>query len=172
MIHWSELEVEFDPVTHEPISGEIVFSHVDDKTNEVRHFAVERIERRLKTMDVLPPVIEIPIDPIFAVFAIRARGVEQHRLERVTPQDICNYPIMLARIPEVGRDSAEIDGLIIDGIHRYVKAAMMGWKSIRAYLMEREFWEEYLIDIPEIEEDTRRKMEGQAKGVPIDSRIP
>lgn len=171
MIHWSELEMVFGP-NGEPISGEIVFSHVDDITNDVRHFAVDRLAKYLTTCAVPPPIIEIPIDPVFAIAALRVRGVEQHRLIRVSALDICNYPIMLARIPGVGRDSEKIEGLIIDGIHRYCKAAFYGWTSIRAYLLEPDLWEQYLVDIPEIADDTRRKMEGQARGVPIDSRIP
>lgn len=169
MIDWRDLRVQYENGV--PVSGEIVFSHVDDRTGEVRHFATERIQRDINAGLLRPKEILADINPVFALAAVTIRGVERHRLDRVTAQDICNYPIMMAHIPGVGRDDPAREHLMIDGTHRYVKASFLGWKSIRAYELEPEMWEPYLVNVPEIDDFTREQMAAQARGVPIDSRI-
>ena len=171
MIDWRTLNVVYKD--GEPVSGEIVFSHVDDKTGEVRHFAVERLCKYLETCAAPPPIITFPIDQQFAKYAYTLRRVEMHRLKRIMadPAQIAAYPIMLAHMPGVARDT-QGEHLVIDGIHRYVAAAVLGWSELRGYEMPPELWEQYLIDIPEILDRTREKLAGQAMGVPIDSHIP
>lgn len=153
-----------------PISGEIVFSHVDDRTNVVRHFAIERIVKHVERMAVRPPIITFPIDPVFAMYAVTGRGIEQHRLKRITAQDLIQYPIMLAHMPGVARD-VQGEHLIIDGNHRYVAAAMMGWKELHGYELPPALWEEFLVNIPEeLNDFQRERLLDQAKN-PIDSHI-
>lgn len=168
VIDWRDLRIEFDE-NGVPKTGEIVFSHVDDKTDEVRHFAVERIEKWLRTRTDIP-IIRTRIDPIFAMFAVKYRGVEQHRFARITKRQIKTNPIVLAHMPGIGRDTTG-EHLMIDGTHRYCKAAMLGMEHIHAYELQPEHWEPFLIDIPEMDSFTREQMIGQANGVPIDSRI-
>ena len=178
MIPWQDLSIEFDK-DGVPVSGEIVFSHVDDVDGTVRHFAIERILNWIKAAPPhkLPPIIECPVDPTFAMAAMTVRGIEPHRLARVTLQDILHYPIIVAHAPGFGRDmrsSASAPGgehLIIDGSHRYCKAWLMGLKSLPAYEVEPDFWMEYLVDIPEMDDFTREQMADQAMGKTIDSRI-
>lgn len=169
MIDWRDLRIKFDPTTGRPISSEIVFSHVDDKTNEVRHFAVERIEKWLRTRSDIP-IIRVPIDYVFAQFAFTYRGIEQHRFERITKRQIKTNPIVLAHMPGVGRDTTG-EHLMIDGTHRYCKAAMLGMEHIHAYELQPEHWEPFLVHVPELDNLTREQMIGQANGIPIDSRI-
>lgn len=169
MIPWQELRLEFDD-RGIPISGEIVFSHVDNKTGQVRHFAVERINRDIAKMGTPPPIIQCPIDPTFVMFAMQHRGVEAHRWNRITPQDVCNYPILLAYMPGVGIDTPD-QHLIIDGIHRYTRAAHWGWTHLPAYELPEEFWEPYLIDIPQELNDFERERLNNQHVNPIDSRI-
>jgi hypothetical protein len=172
MIHWSELRVVYD-AQGRPISGEVCFSHVDDVTGDVRHFAVERIERDIRNGTLNLPIVETPINDTFARFSFTQRGVEKHRIIRLltTPTEISHYPVVFAHFPGVGRDVPDSEYLMIDGAHRYCASAVLGWKSIRGYVMEPEQWEPYLIDIPEIAEQTRAKMDAQARGVPIDSNL-
>lgn len=171
MIHWSQLNVVYENGI--PVSGEVVFSHVDDKTGEVRHFAVERIQRDINNGKLTLPIIETPIDETFARFSFTQRGVEKHRIMRLltTPTEISHYPVVFIHFPGVGRDIPESEYLMIDGAHRYCASAVLGWKTIRGYVMEPEQWEPYLIDIPDIAETTRAKMAAQAMGVPIDSHL-
>lgn len=169
MIDWTELRVDFENGVM--VGGEIVFSHVDDVTGEVRHFAVERIAKDIEKMAVPPPIIEVPIDQTFAQFCIRARGVEPHRWNRITPQDVCHYPILMAVMPGVGRDTKD-SHLIIDGIHRYTRAAAWGWPSVRGYELQPEFWQQYLVRVPdEVNRQQAVELEAQKYGHKIDSRI-
>jgi hypothetical protein len=170
MIDWTEMRVEYDAQGN-PISGEVVFSHVDDKTGEVRHFAVERLNKHIERMAVPPKRLEVKIDYQFAAFAITRRGIEPHRFERITPADIAQYPILLAHMPGVGRDTPD-NHLIIDGSHRYVKAATLGWKTIPAYELPEELWKEFLIRIPEELVAVDRDRLSNQHINPIDSRIP
>lgn len=171
MIHWSELRVEFGP-NKEPISGEVVFSHVD-KTSEVRHFAVERIQKDIEHGLLVLPIIETQIDLLFASFSITHRGVEPHRLRRLmaTPTEISHYPVVFAHIPGVGRDVREGEYLMIDGAHRYCASSLLGWPTIRGYVMSPAQWGPYLIYIPEIADKTRMQMAAQAAGVHIHSHL-
>lgn len=168
MIHWTELDIEFDAAGN-PIRGEICFSHVDDKDGTVRHFAIDRINRELERMAALPQIIEFPIDPVFAAFAMQHRGVEMHRWNRITPMDVAAYPILLAKMPGVGRDTPD-SHLIIDGIHRYTRAASWGWQTMRGYELPEEFWSRFLIELPEDFYDKERLTNQHVN--PIDSHIP
>lgn len=170
MIDWTELSVKFaDDGT--PISGEIVFSHVDAHEGVLRHFAIERIVRDITNGKITPQEILVPIDPKFAMYAKVHRGVEDHRLFRVTPADICNYPIVFAHFPGLGVDAEE--HLLIDGHHRYVRAWGFGWSHIRGYSLPKDVWEEYLVYVPEEVLSSKSKKEAllNQHNVPIDSRI-
>lgn len=169
MIPWQDLRLDFDD-KGSLVSSEIVFSHVDNKTGKVRHFAVERIERDIRKLGTPPPIIQCPIDKHFATYAMQHRGIEAHRWNRITPQDVCNFPILLAHFPGVGIDTAG-EHLIIDGIHRYTRAAHWGWTHVPAYELRPEFWGPYLIDIPEQLNDWERERLNNQHVNPIDSRI-
>lgn len=171
MIHWTELRVDQDPVTGEFVGGEIVFSHVDDKTGVVRHFAIERIVADIPKMETPPPVIVFPTDLNFARFMLAQRGIEPHRYDRITPQDVIAYPIIMAKMPGVGRDTPD-DHLIIDGNHRYCKAVLQwGWKEMQAYELSEDIWSKYLVSVPDwLNEKSREDLANQHVK-PINSRI-
>lgn len=170
MLDWRDLRVEYGPDGVTPVSGEIVFSHVDSGEGVMRHFLVERIERDLRNGTLTPEIIEFELDPNFALYANVHRGVEPHRLARITPADLCHYPVVMAYFPEIGKDIPE--HLLIDGHHRYVKAWSLGWKTLRAYVLPREVWEErYLVHIPEWMIEGKKDELLNQHNVPIDSRI-
>ncbi len=150
---------------------EICFSHVDPVEGTVRHFAVDRIGKAIALGQMKPEILEFPIDPMFAVYAMQHRGIEQHRFQRITPQEIAHYPLVLAHIPGVGKDTKG-SHLIIDGSHRYCRAFQMGWKTLRGYELTTEMWEPYLINIPEelCTLDKERLLNQHIN--PIDSHIP
>lgn len=169
MIHWSELRVDWG-ADGKPVGGEITFSHEDDVTGKVRHFAVERMVKWVNEHPMERYII--PIDPIFAKFAFTCRGVEMHRLTRITPADVAAYPIIMVRSEEFGRDDRGTATLMVDGTHRYCAAAAWGWKEIPAYIFEEGEWERFLIDVPDfINEHTSERLTAQKHGTPIDSRI-
>jgi len=169
MIHFTDLRVQFaDDDT--PISGEIVFSHHDPLDDTVRHFAIERICTQIERGGLKPPIVEVPIDPNFAAGAMVFRGVEQHRFERITPVDMAHYPLVVAHMPGTARDfPGEL--LLIDGSHRYCKAWMLGWKTLRAYVLEPEEWEKFLVWVPDAYNDIQRERLSNQHINPMNSRI-
>ena len=170
MIPWTDLHIEFDDEGNVS-STEICFSHVDDIDGTVRHFAIDRIVKAITLGQMTPRILEFPIDPMFAVYAMQHRGIEQHRFQRITPQDVAHYPVVLAHMPGVGKDT-QGNHLIIDGSHRYCRAFQLGWKTLRGYELSPAMWEPFLIDIPEeLCTLDRERLQNQHIN-PIDSHIP
>lgn len=122
------------------LTGEVIFTHVDDHTGEAMHFAIDRLNKYINERGA--ERIRAGIDMEFAATMPVRRGLEQHRLDRITVEDILVYPILLAHIPE------REEHLIIDGSHRYFKASTMGWPEIPAYVLEPDVWRNFLIDFP------------------------
>jgi len=170
MIEWTDLDltVDGDGNLH---STETAFSHVDNETGEVRHFAVTRIEKWLRTATQVP-IIRVPIDMPFARYCMVHRGVEKHRYDRITKRQIMANPVIVARIPGVGKDAELEEHLIIDGAHRYCKAAHhFRMNSVLGYELQPYQWEPFLIRVPDaIDERTARELRHQDVN-PIDSRI-
>lgn len=169
MLDFRDLKVIWDEQGN-PVSGEIVFSHVDSSEGVMRHFLVERIERDLRNGVLVPEIVEVPIDPKFAAYAHVHRGVEAHRLARISVLDLAHYPVVYVHFPVIGRDIE--DHLLIDGHHRYVRAWMLGWKTLRAYVLPQAVWEDrYLVHVPEeLLLNKKEELLNQHKK-PIDSRI-
>lgn len=167
MIPWYDLKMEFRD--GQPYSGEIVFSHVDDATGETRIFAVERIAKHVAIHGAKR--ITVPINPAFAMYLPRHRGLEKHRLARITPQDLIDYPILLAHMPGIAHDHDE--HLVVDGSHRYFFAFTLGWKEMPGFEVPKEVWEQYLVDVPqEVLDMERENLRGQCEeGKPINSHI-
>lgn len=173
MIDWTQLKAKFDDDGN-VISGEVVFSHVDDGDGVLRHYAIDRIVNYIEHAPVRPEIIEFQIDAVWAAFALTHRGVERHRLERITPADLAHYPIIMAHHPDgKGRPDHQGQHMVIDGHHRYCKAAMLGWRTLRAYVLPPELWEQYLIYIPEEVLSAQSKKDAllNQHNVPIDSHI-
>lgn len=143
MIDWTELHMTFD-AQGKPVGGEVTFTHVDPETEEVRFFAVDRIAKHIAQNGAKRMVI--PIEPAFAHFLPRYRGLEHHRLARLTPQDVIDYPVMLAHMPGIANDSDE--HLLIDGSHRYFYAWTLGWTELPAYEVPTDVWERFLVRFP------------------------
>jgi hypothetical protein len=98
------------------------------------------------------PVTTVAIDFEFAKFSLDYRGVERHRLERITTRDLVKYPVTMC---EWGDGSH----LLVDGTHRYVRAALWGRTRIRARLVPITFWKEYeIVDAPPLPEHILLKM--------------
>jgi hypothetical protein len=168
MIPLNDLKMEFDEHGH-AISGEVVFTHVDDKTGEVRHFAVERIAAWL-SMQTRIPIIKVKLDPVFAHWAMTRRGIEMHRFTRISKRIVKANPIVFAHMPGIARD-ADGEHLIIDGNHRYCRAVYFGETHIRGYVLEPEHWEPFLVDVPAIFDEFQRDRIERQDVDPIDSRI-
>jgi len=162
MIDWTELDIRIEP-DGAIVSDEIIFTHVAPATRKVTHFAVSRLEAHLRAHPVEMARVAMNYD--FARDAIVNRGIEEHRLKRITRRIIKTNPVIFAY------DPLDDTHLLIDGSHRYVKAAMLGMDHIIGYIVEPDLWQQYVVRFPEkLDDISRRDIENQwAK--PIDSRI-
>lgn len=125
-----------DPYDTKP--DELGFSWVDNN-GKYHCWMTERMERyAARHMD---PAI-VSIDYEHALWVMQHNGLEKHRLLRLTPQVIAQKPIINIEMP---------DGTykIVDGSHRYVRAAMLGWKEIPSYLFPIALADDFKVDIPD-----------------------
>jgi hypothetical protein len=124
--------------------GEEMFTHIDDTTDPPRQmsFAVDRIFAKCEA-EKLEPVF-VPIDLSFVEYLCKFRGVELPRVFRLTDQDRIK-PVLLIKYPYLSAlNSTEY--LLIDGCHRYVRAALDERTLLLAYVIEeRAFWEPFLV---------------------------
>ena len=121
---------------------EALFTWIDPDTHEQLTFAVDRLVAAVAALEI----VLVPVDQEVAERYRRERGIEQHRLQRMTP-DALQQPICLATMPDGTH-------LMIDGHHRYVYAASIQAHSIQAHLIPEETWKECLItDMPHLSEE-------------------
>lgn len=123
MIHIKELS-----------EGEKTYTHQDDKTGEYRIFAVDRMALWIEAHSLEVLKVKFLPDAAFAKFVLENRGIEPHRLLRC---DI-SFPITLLLM-------SDDTHLIVDGNHRYVKAAMVG-AELKANMLIKEQWEQFLVE--------------------------
>jgi hypothetical protein len=125
-----------DPYTLGP--RELGFSWVD--SNGWYHcWMTERMKRFAEKSG--KEVVTAPMDFEYAQWCLKHNGIEKHRLERITPQVIAQIPVIYV---ELGDGTHKL----VDGNHRYVKAATLGWRELPAYLFTVEQSNEFKLDIP------------------------
>jgi hypothetical protein len=140
---------------------EEVFTHVNDASPHTQlTFAVERIYAKC-IADGLQQYL-VPVERSNVEYMVRYRGIETHRLLRLTLDDLVK-PVLFVRY-EHGTGTESGSYLLIDGCHRYVKHALEGRSHIHAYVIEdREFWEPFLVD--GVEPETLESLLGRPSGL-------
>jgi len=119
--------------------NEITFTHEDDSTKELTTFAVERIAEYIKSNSGLQKY-RIPVDLVHAEFIARNRGIEKHRLVRLLALDASEVnPIIVLAMPDGTH-------LIVDGNHRYLRAALREEPYVIANILERKDWEQFVVE--------------------------
>lgn len=117
-------------------AGAVVFTHIDEHTQVETVFSVTHLWMAVRTAVAtgkLEPT-RIRVDPKFAKWCKINRGVERHRLNRIKAKAL-NEPILMLQQPE------KQTMLLVDGHHRYVKAANLMKRTIPAFLLPQEVWE-------------------------------
>ena len=118
------------------LSGkDTIFTHVEGDVQTM--IAVGRLMQWIEKTK--PEVFEVEIEPDFAKYCVVRRGIEQHRLDRITKSDLRKYPIIYLQWPNKSF-------MICDGYHRYVRASMLGRKWIRSYVLTEEEWRPFEVD--------------------------
>lgn len=133
MISWRDLSLR-----------EVTFSYVSPE-GDVMHLAVERMEKMAKLSGMEPFIV--PISPDFAEHVRTHNGIEFHRLDRLEPAHMCTPVIYIETDPPAG-PGLPPTCVLVDGSHRYLKAHMLGWVEIPAYVFPLGTWEQFVIDIP------------------------
>jgi hypothetical protein len=121
---------------------EVAFTYQDPDTGEVTTIAVERLARDPDLLAL--EVFLIPVIREVAEEFLRDRGIEQHRLARITADDLDKYPMMIAIWPDGSH-------LTLDGHHRYVKAHNLGLPHAQARMIPETIWGRYVVEgVPEL----------------------
>lgn len=146
--------------------GEMIYTYYDDDTKDVYCFAVTRIMKEVKHllagMDKNGPhphlsCIMAPIDPEQAQWFREKGGIEQRRLDRLTREMLIDgEPLLLAH-----RSDNKL--IMIDGAHRYVKAADLKIRELLAYVVKAPIWVKYLVDLSEYEPNRKKLHEAVRK---------
>lgn len=96
-----------------------------DQFGITRTWITSRMQRYADDGHVERVVTEIDLD--YAKFVKANNGIETHRLHRLTPQIIANSPVLYITLPNGTHK-------LVDGNHRYLRAAQLGWREIQAYV--------------------------------------
>ena len=117
-------------------AGAVIFTHIDEVTQTQTVFSVTHLwmaVRAAVAAGKLGPT-RIRVDTEFAKWCRVHRGVERHRLNRIKAKDL-HEPILMLQQP------GDSTMLLVDGHHRYVKAANLVKRTIPAFLLPQEIWE-------------------------------
>lgn len=118
--------------------GHVVFTHVENgKTRAWSITLLDRIMKQALDRGYLEPV-EAEVDPEWAEYCVQNRGIEEHRLARLSDEALDS--------PVYGFMEADGSFLMVDGHHRYVYAARMGYPTIKTAIVPKE-----VMDLVEIE---------------------
>jgi len=116
------------------------FTHIDDNNKLTRKFDVSGINAYC--VEHLKPYDGVITEQGY-ITSKTQRGYEQHRLDAITQEIIDKNPLTF--IVDTDRQL-----LMIDGTHRYIKAWDLGNRTIRAYVVEPDIWQNYLMPVDNI----------------------
>lgn len=113
------------------VAFEQTFTFREEATGKVTMWAVERALTWVRDHKRRKPV-HIPIEDSNAEFIRANNGLEPHRLNRITAEQIKQHPILMAHMND---DTM----LILDGSHRFVRAYDLGMEVLPGFVIkERE----------------------------------
>lgn len=124
--------------------NEAIFTHIADHpsgTGEQTNIAVDRLREHLRgewRQKKRKPQM-VAISKSFVGYIRKNRGLEQHRLDRLTESSLRKDPIILAEWPGGTH-------LIVDGHHRYVRADELGHSAIWAFVCDQPTWRPFLVE--------------------------
>lgn len=123
--HWTRLSKTEQVFTHESEDGTI------------QHFAVERLFNYMNGSGY--EIINVALERDFVSTILSKRGIEQHRLERLTAANLAT-PVLYLEGVSPGTH------LLADGHHRYVAHAIIGSDYIPSYIAAPKLWRRFLVD--------------------------
>lgn len=122
---------------------EQIFTHVEPGTGANTTIATTSLQTHLRAIS--HPMCRIPLTVKDAKLLLTFRGIEKHRLARLTA--LCRYyPILVL-------EWADGTHLIADGTHSYCWQFAHGSTSALAWLVPRDIWEPFIVTgLPETTE--------------------
>lgn len=116
---------------------EIFYTHFDPTEGQVTLAIGRLVELARRTCEVF----SVPVEPEFALYCLKHRGIEVHRLMRLGPEQL-SEPMLFLHWGDTH--------LLADGNHRYVKHAQLGAKWASAWVMDEVSWRPYVVqDAPQ-----------------------
>lgn len=119
--------------------GEQIFTHFDELTGKQTTFASQKLSNWCKTSGIKP--VKIPFSKEFVTLCFARRGIEEHRLARLTPAQL-DEPILFCQMPEGS-------WLLVDGTHRYVRSYLEGAKTCQGWMLEERLWRPFQVADPQ-----------------------
>lgn len=118
--------------------NEQIFSWQDPSSGKVLHFAATSLLSEIKDKKELVRFSEIDLKFIETI--VKKRGIESHRLTRLTDEQL-QEPVLVL--------DYEDGHLMIDGHHRLLCRHLKGMTTFLFFLVPKEIWEKFQItDIP------------------------
>lgn len=117
-----------------------IFSHIETDTGFQRHYDVSKLG---KIVAAGPPGTTIAIyavQPELANFLLEHSGIEQPRLDRLTPSNIAEPGLMI--------HLADGHDIIVDGNHRYVRRHQIGLETMSFFVLTEAAARPALLAIP------------------------
>ena len=125
--------------THEMLE---VFTHIDDKDPTIlTRYNVTALNRHCHENKL--QIFRVPITSEAAEICKNQRGVEQHRLDRLTEKSLLHPAIFC--LQEDG------SAVMVDGTHRVVWAWDHGYREIYGYVLKPEVWKPFILPLKDYE---------------------
>lgn len=120
-------------------AGLVMFTHVGEDGEQVT-YSIHHMQKLVSALYKAGKLraAYVAVDRDFAKYCQTNRGIENHRLERITAEMIKTRPIFMLEMPDGSH-------LLADGHHRYVKASKLRLRTIRAFLLPKEVWEPCIV---------------------------
>lgn len=97
--------------------------------------------RAIATKEIGASLEEIPMDPEFAEFALKRRGIEQQKLDRLAlSEEAAARPLLLVELS----DNTDYM-LLVDGHHRYLLFFLNKQQTVMALVCRGQQWRKFII---------------------------
>ena len=128
--------------------GDQVFSHKMLADGVVRHFAVTQMQKAAKQQGMT--IFEVAMEKDFGSWLIENHGINVLRVEQIMlSKELYDQPVLYLEMDDGSH-------LLADGNHRYVARDFQHEETIKAYMLKKWFWTNYLIDVSGMETVFRR----------------
>lgn len=118
------------------LSNMQVYTHYDEVEGQI-DIAVGLLDAMCRRANI--PTILIPVEPQYAKVVRKQRGLEPHRLNRLTIEICESNPLLFL---DFSRTRTQ---LLADGNHRYYRLYYFGRRQARAWLLPEAAWRPFQI---------------------------